>query len=522
MGQKNKWVPLLLSMIAGATLAGCSGSGNEPTATMASGGASEQPAQTEAALPTAIKAMTIVFGTPPAEENNKAREDLGKRGNVDLSVSFVPAEAYQDKLSVAISAENSFDLLLFDRGKDNQFVKLVQMGAFHDLTPYLDGASNLNEIEDAVWRNTKVDGKVYGIPRQRGLYGGGEASFAIRKDWLDQYSLSVPTTLDELTNALKVFRENDPVGGGKTIPLVMAGMDGSSSPAPFSGVSPIQYAFGVPFDWRVENGQAVRDIETQEYKSFMNWMRDAWQQGLIDKDAPVLKNQQQAQEKFLAGTAGVFSGNATMLNESNVAKLKQADPNSEIVIIDLLEGPDGHKGVLMTAGYYGLWAVPSSVPKDKVQKIVDFLNFTASEENAVFGKTGVVGVHSNGLKDGVLDQTEEQKKQFELDKPDTFLLENRSDPYIYANSKVEEIREVQKKSLDVISKFGIENPFLSYSSATLAGNADSYKKINTALTRYVLGEVDWDAVQKEIEGWSSGVGAQIKGEMMEQYNADHK
>ncbi|MEK8127266.1 extracellular solute-binding protein [Paenibacillus filicis] len=512
------------SVLMSSALAGCSGKNG--SAEESGGNGSNPPASSgatgESVSPTDIKAMTILFGNPPAAKDNKAKEDMEKRGNVKLDMTFVPSEAYKDKLSIAVSAGNAYDLLLLDGGKDDKFTNLVKMGAFHDLTPYLKNAKNINQIEEAVWNNTKVQGKVYGIPRPRGLYGGGEASILIRKDWLDKYQLPLPKTLEELTHALMVFKEKDPAGGGKTIPYTIFGVDGIGSPGPFSGVLPVQFAFGVPNTWKLDNGKPVRDFQTPEFKAFLDWQKDAWSKGLIDKDAPVLKNQQQARSKFLAGVAGAFAGNTSDIAETNVDKLKQTDPNAEIAIIDMLEGASGNKGVAVIGGYYGLWAIPSSVPKEKVQKIVDFLDFSASEENAAFSKTGVIGVHATELKNGIAVQTEEQKKQADLDKPSQFVLENRVDPYVYATSKNPEILKVQKASLDTISKFGIPNPFLSYNSQAASKNPDSYKKMSAVMTKYVLGEAKWEDVQKEIDAWSNGVGAQITKELLEQYNEDHK
>ncbi|UQZ35702.1 hypothetical protein C2I18_20550 [Paenibacillus sp. PK3_47] len=522
MNSRRKLVPLMATAaLTVSLLAGCSGDNNNaaPAGSASPAGNSGKAAGSG---PASIKAMTILFGNPPAAENNKALEDLEKRGNVDLDVTFVPSEAYTDKLSVAVSAGNSYDMLLMDGGKDDRFSNLVRMGAFHDLTPYLEKTQNISQIEDTVWNGIKVDGKVYGIPRPRGLYGGGEASILIRKDWLDKYNLEVPKTVDELTHALEVFKEKDPAGGGKTIPFTIFAVDGISSPGPFSGVLPIQFAFGIPNVWELEDGKAVRDFQTPEYKAFLEWLRDAWSKGLIDKDAPVLKNQGQARSKFQSGTAGAFVGNVSDLVESSVEKLQQTDPNAEIAIIDSLEGTDGQKGVAVLGGYYGLWAIPSSVPEEKVQQIIDFLDFTASEENVAFSKAGVTGIHSSDFKDGVAVQTEEQKQQYDLDKPSQFVLENRVDPYIYANSKVPEILEVQKASLDIISKIGVENPFLSYNSETASKNPDSYKKMSAVMTKFVLGEGTWDDVQKEIDAWTNGTGVQIAQELLDQYNAEHQ
>ncbi len=525
MKARRIYLPAMATALLMSTaLAGCGKEETTGSSAAPSAGASVQasPSPAASAAPTSIKAMTILFGNPPSTDNNKAKADIEKRGNVKLDITFVPSEAYKDKLSVAISAGDSYDILLLDGGKDDKFTSLVKMGAFHELTPYLKTANNINKLDENVWNNVRVQGKVYGIPRPRGLYGGGEASVIIRKDWLDKYGLAVPKTLDELTKALETFKKNDPAGGGKTIPFTMYAADTSWTAGPFGGTQPISYAFGVPTTWKLDGGKAVRDFQTPEYKSYLDWLKDSWSKGLLDKDAPVLKNQGQARNKFQAGVAGAFVGNVSEIAEENIDKLKQSDPKAEIAVIDLLEGAGGKKGVAVIAGYYGLWAIPSSVPKDKVQKIVDFLNFTASEENYAFYKAGITGVHNSEIKNGIASQTDEQKKLFDLEKPNQFILQNMVDPYIYANAKTAPVIEKQKASLDVISKAGIASPFQSYTSQTAAKNPDTYKKLGAAMTKYVLGESQWTDVQKEIDAWTTGLGAQITKDLLDQYNEDHK
>lgn len=523
MKAKQIWLPVLAATLSmGTVLAGCGKENAADNSATQQPGATTGQTPAASAAPTSIKAMTILFGNPPATDNNKAKEDIEKRGNVKLDVTFVPSEAYKDKLSVAISAGDSYDLLLLDGGKDDKFTSLVKMGAFHDLTPYLKNADNINKLDENVWSNVRVQGKIYGIPRPRGLYGGGEANIIIRKDWLDKYGLAVPKTLDEFTKALETFKKNDPAGGGKTIPFTLYATDAVGGPGPFGGIMPILFAYGTPNTWTLDGGKAVRDFETPEYKNYLDWMKDAWSKGLIDKDAPVLKNQQQARNKFQAGVAGAFVGNVSDYTEDILAKMKPVDPNADIAVVDLLEGPTGKSGAAVISGYYGLWAIPSSVPKDKVQKIVDFLNFSASEENYVFSKTGIIGVHSTEFKNGIAVMNDEQKKQADLDKPSQFVLQNKVDPYVYATSKNEEILKKQKATLDVISKAGVANPFLSYNSPTAAKNPDSYKKLSAAMTKYVLGETQWADAQKEIDAWVSGVGVQITKELLDQYNEDHK
>ncbi|MNP68848.1 hypothetical protein D3C76_1648610 [compost metagenome] len=94
-------------------------------------------------------------------------------------------------------------------------------------------------------------------------------------------------------------------------------------------------------------------------------------------------------------------------------------------------------------------------------------------------------------------------------------------PYVYANSQEQDILKVQMESLDRISKVGIENPFLSYTSETASKNPNLLQKMSAVMTKYVLGAGSWDNVQQEIDAYTNGTGLQIAKEMMDQYNADH-
>ena len=98
-------------------------------------------------------------------------------------------------------------------------------GTFIDLTPYIteEYMPNLTaileehpEIRSAI---TMADGKIYGLPaaEQMGTSGiGAEEDYSIytiprsfhdQQAWLDELGLEVPTTLDELHDALQAFKE---------------------------------------------------------------------------------------------------------------------------------------------------------------------------------------------------------------------------------------------------------------------------------------------------------------------------
>ncbi|GIP35014.1 extracellular solute-binding protein [Paenibacillus sp. J2TS4] len=511
----TKWVSISLALtLAMGTAAGCA-SGDKGGQTSSSGKEEGSDSQ-----PTTIKALTILAaGEPPILENNKTLEEIEKRANIKLNLEVVPGDVYTDKVNIAIAAGNQYDLILLTDGKDDKYVKLAKQGAFHDLTELVAKNDNLQKIPEYTWNNTTVDGKTFGIPRPRGIYGGGNSNIFIRKDWLDKYNLPVPATLDEFTHALQVFKEKDPAGGGNTIPMVA----GPFNSPWFGSLNPIGFSFGLPYSYKVEDGQAVAYFQTPEYKDYLDWIRMAYTSGLIDKDAPVTKTVQ-SKDKFKSGMAGAMVDNVGMLDDSNMSVMKKADPNAELVGIPFIEGPNGDKGVQMIEGYFGIWVIPSKVPKEKAEKIVEFLNWSASEEATIISKAGIEGIHYDkyNLETGEIERNDEQKKLFDKEKPAILILQNEYDKYYYASSLIPEIRKEQRAVLDEFEKAGVENPFISILSETLGKNPEHTKKLIEASTNYVMGKGEWEAVQAEIDAWSNGIGAQILKEYMDGYNASKK
>lgn len=470
--------------------------------------------------PTTIKALAVLSaGEPPVLENSQALKEIEKKANVKLNLEFVPGDVYPDKVNIAIASGSQYDLILLTDGKDEKYTKLVKQGAFHNLTALAKDMPNLQKIPQYTWDNTTVKNEIFGIPRPRSTHGGGNANFFLRKDWLDKYNLPVPKTVDELTNVLKVFKEKDPAGGGKTVPMIA----GPFTTPWFGSVNPVAFAFGLPYSYKIEGDKPVAYFQTPEYKAYLDWLRMAYTSGLIDKDAPVLKTGQ-VKDKFKSGVAGMMVDNVSMMNENNLAVMRKTDPKAELVGVPYLEGPGGKKGVQMIEGYYGIWVVPTSVAKDKVKKIVEFLNWTASDEGTELAKAGIPGVHYTKYdkESGAVERNEEQKKLYDKEKPMLLVLQNAYDKYIYADSQVPEIKKAQKEVLDGFDQVGVPNPFIAFVSETASKNPDHQKKLSAAAVNYVMGTGNWEAVQAEIEAWSKGLGAQIMKEYMDQYNESKK
>lgn len=118
----------------------------------------------------------------------------------------------------------------------------------------------------------------------------------VRQDWLDEYGLEAPVTLDEYTEVLRTFKEN-----GVEIPLALCQFNLGQ----FYANNPIASAFGVSVqDFDVVDG-VVQYSRTQDgYKEFLQVLKNWAEEGLIDTGF-VSRSIDDSLALFENGTAGM-------------------------------------------------------------------------------------------------------------------------------------------------------------------------------------------------------------------------
>jgi putative aldouronate transport system substrate-binding protein len=152
-------------------------------------------------------------------------------------------------------------------------------------------------------KQVKTDnGSYYVFPFLRGdansmVYQGP----IIRKDWLDELGLTVPTTIDEWYTVLKAFKEKKGVESPITLlssPKALAALDYGG----FTG------AFGVLKDFYVENGKIKYGPMEPGYKEFLATFRKWYAEGLIDKNFATVDTKT-LDASMTSGRAGSTIGN---------------------------------------------------------------------------------------------------------------------------------------------------------------------------------------------------------------------
>ena len=175
-------------------------------------------------------------------EDNQVLNQLQEDSGIHISWSTM-SDSLSEQVNIRIAGNIMPDAFLGVGFNNYDLSRHGDDGAFIDLAPYItpEIMPNLYQIlED----NPKVkaaitmeDGGIYGLPagEQMGTGGiGAEKDYSIytipqfsmiNKAWLDELGLPVPTTLDELHDALKAFKDNDMAhtyygaAAGSTIPM---------------------------------------------------------------------------------------------------------------------------------------------------------------------------------------------------------------------------------------------------------------------------------------------------------------
>lgn len=166
----------------------------------------------------------------------KLFKEIAEQTNMDIQWEEIPSSAMAEKLGLILAGGDLPDAF-WGEGLSDADVLNNAGTAFIPLNDLIENyAPNLKalfekrpELKAVV---TASDGNIYSLPRVRELYfPAGHTTWGINQKWLDALGLDMPTTIDELYDALVAFKTGDPNGNGKTdeIPLIFQHKMGSGS-----------------------------------------------------------------------------------------------------------------------------------------------------------------------------------------------------------------------------------------------------------------------------------------------------
>ena len=261
----------------------------------------------------------------------KIQEDaLRKEYGLNVNITFESAGWNDIDRIMALRVQTQ----AIDGLQRDPFVSVLQFLSTPGLTRDIDqavkdyGKNLLDNSPKAGWQYYMPlddQGKYVAIPTMRVVPQDVEY-IHIRRDWLDKVNRDIPTTIEELEEALRLFKQNN-LGGAVTLPfnidfgnwLMQACITG-----PYKAEPDAQFKL-------LADGQNI-DLAAQFHEErltlFQRWFKD----GLLNKEYATWK-EEQVYEAAAKGYVGAISGQWGDLNGLIKKQVIQVDPKQDWVQI---------------------------------------------------------------------------------------------------------------------------------------------------------------------------------------------
>jgi putative aldouronate transport system substrate-binding protein len=431
-----------------------------------------------------------------------------------LTFNWIPDSTKDERMIAAIASGELSDIVTLSGLTTNSSIRqALKSGVFWEISKYLDEYPNLKQISEDRRTAASIEGNLYGVPFQKDLARGG---VLIRKDWLDKLGLKVPTNLDELYEVAKAFTEKDPDGNGKDDTFGWS----DRNELRYGSFKTLSSYFGVPNGWAVdESGKFTPEHETQAYKETMNYSRDLYKNGYIDKDFAVTSKDDQLQ-KFAQGKAGIYAGLISITQLQNMAA--GINNNIEIVPTNKIAGPDGEYRIWSEGnGVNGLLAFPKSAVESEAElkRVLKFVDDLISEDVFMLMTGGIKEKHYTIDENGaykILDDELWQKdvQGFSGSRPSEI-----THKLIDADPGKQTVNDMIAEN----EKFSIMDPTVPLESSTASERGTELQKlIIDATIKYIMGQVDEKGFDAEIKKWNESGGEAMKKEYEEAYKKANK
>jgi putative aldouronate transport system substrate-binding protein len=414
---KQAWKTVLAASLSLMimVLAACSSNGTKENSTESASPANSASATSgsepsEAGPKKEISISAFDRGQVPTEEGSYESNRWTKwiNENSPATVNWIPVDRgqAQQKLSTLIASGSAPDLIWeYDR---NYIAQLANQGAIQPIDAYIEKYSTtlkkyLEENPDLKSAMT-INGKMYAVTSKRSIETIANHGMWIRQDWLDKLQLKAPTTVEELIEVAKKFKDEDPDGNGEddTVPIVFNG-----------NAIQIMRAFFYTNEnqWYLEDGQMKYARTLDRFTDSLAYQKSLFDQGLIDKEYITDSNFQRARQLWTTGKAGIYFASWSMDNE--IRDLKTNVPDAKLAPLEPVASKYGKNGLYQELPSNVLIAFNSDMDEDKIETAVKFLDWML-ETGWHSMKFGEKDVHYKLVNDEVPQRLDADKYRAEV------------------------------------------------------------------------------------------------------------
>lgn len=351
-----------------------------------------------------LKVLAVLDARTPHLDTLSNYQRMEEAAGVKIEWEYILGDAWDEQKSLILSSGDLPDIFLGAKAmKTTDIIANIEY-----FLPLDDLIAEYGPDIQAMWEeypNTKIantypDGKMYSIGHNMVNRPATEAAMYINKVWLENLGLEMPTTVDELTEVLRAFRDQDANGNGDAtdeIPMIGRSLTSKYGPAAMRGYfqadNCIEYEITVD-----ENGKVQYMPVTENYKAWVEWCHLLVSEGLLNSDVVTIDGTRykalQSNEEI--ALCGVIMG----WTQSNAGKW--AD---QYEVLDIAEGPYGQAYVAankanMISGISG-WATVSVTESCKnPEAAMRWINEFYKAENGLQAYWGPIGESIEANADG--------------------------------------------------------------------------------------------------------------------------
>ena len=342
---------------------------------------------------TQISLLFSENGTAPYKSDWMVLKEFEERKNVKLNLQVVPSSDYATKRSVVFASGDIPDLL--SNTWPNEVSQYASEGILLPVSDYVDQLPNLKNImetwdlEDTIKDISERDGKFYVFPGFRKTNVNTQ-SFHIRQDAFEEAGIPIPTTYDELADALLQLKDKYPDSLGL----------GDMYNGDFL-LSFVASSFNTKGGWSLPNGYSYHPETdewyfaptSEEYKTMLQYLNKLYVNGCLDPEG-FTQDANQFDQKVLTGKYLVFPGGDMGEAITRTEKIIAAGtPDAKVTAILPLAGPTGlAKTKPGSKSGEGVGMPASCAEREDFDKVLDFCDWLYySEEAAILTNCGVEG-----------------------------------------------------------------------------------------------------------------------------------
>lgn len=333
-----------------------------------------------------LKVLTNIVGGKTAEEHALFEKTLEEKLGFDIDLRK-PSSGYDQVMLTTLASGEGIDVLYLT-GK--HLPLLVDKGGLMDLTSIIEASpilSDKRKIPQSEWDLITYKDGLFAIPAK---FEGGTMP-TIRKDWLEEFGMQPPVTLDDWYVFFQKAKQEKGAYG-----LSIKGKE-------LYDIQGFMSAKGVKAGYVIdENGKRTIPYASDDAAFIYDWFGKLYKEGLLDPN--FITNQTSDMRKmFLTNKAAAVTYWDMWVGLFNNIK-ENENPDDPFEAMGVAGAADENGNIILRRGDASLWSIPKSA-KNKEQAI-QFLEFWHTEEGYLLGTLGIEG-HDYNIENGEYILTKE-------------------------------------------------------------------------------------------------------------------